>query len=95
MNKIKVIEGMEPWEVMKAASEGKRVAGIGDDGKYSPCTGVIGWNWYGRPDTYAIIDDSQPELTAEWWEGFDDRMDKLERDFAELKEYADAFPRKG
>lgn len=76
---IKVIEGLEPLEVMKAASEGKRVARLNEC--YVPARWV---EWHGQKPTLftmaqavdngykiAIIDDSQPELTAEWWRGFD------------------------
>lgn len=68
MSKIKVIEGMEPDEVMRAHRvEGKRIAQDYKGGTdwseiyYEPL-----WNW--AKCDYAVIDDSQPEID---WDGFD------------------------
>lgn len=61
----------EPWKVMKAASEGKRVVRKmieESSDNYRPYDAPK-WNW--AVYDYAIIDDSQTELTEEWWEGFD------------------------
>ncbi len=62
MSDIKVIEGLEPWEVMKAASEGKPVAlrnkigGAWIEGA-SPQA-----KWNTDEIDYAIIDESRPEI---------------------------------
>ena len=76
MTNIKVIENMKPWEVMKAHEEGAQVAW------FNPVTKV--WVKWALPITLrsmcdavangyeiGIIDESPPELTAEWWDGFD------------------------
>ena len=65
---IKVIKGQEPWEVMKAASEGGRVAARND---IPPNFDWIeqstpAWNW--KQNMYAIIDESQPIIA---WDEFD------------------------
>lgn len=69
---IKIIEGMEPDEVMRAHRvEGKRVASLCKEnygGQWVERDNPI-WDW--RLIEYAIIDDTQPELTAEWWRRFD------------------------
>ena len=69
---IKVKKDMHPDEVMKAYREQTEDKPVRIAVKLSrgwalasePC-----WQW--NVNTYAIIDDSQPELTAEWWDGFD------------------------
>lgn len=69
MNKIKIIEGMAPWAVMKAASEGKRVAAREKSDWFTdPWADVKNphWNWARKE--YAIIDDSRPVID---WDGFD------------------------
>lgn len=59
----------EPWKVMKAASEGKRVAMKNNDGSYrenmQPRLIPFGQFIVGN---VAIIDESQPEIN---WNGFD------------------------
>jgi len=66
MGSIKVIEGLKPWEVMKAFEEGKGVAFAfkgGCDWSVNECPT---WNWVAMD--YAVIDDSHPVIP---WDEFD------------------------
>lgn len=72
---IKIIEGMRPWEVMKAADEGNRVAFRGrvmENGRPMPpsewCEANTSALWDWKTYNYAIIDDSQPIIE---WDKFD------------------------
>ena len=58
---MKVIEGMRPWEVMKAFEEGKRIAIKRRDyhGEFKQIPHAPEWNWIACE--YAVIDDTKPE----------------------------------
>ena len=66
MSKIKIVEGLKSWEVMKRASEGEPVAVR--DAASEPWRRVVCacWNWL--ESQYAIIDTTAPEID---WSGFD------------------------
>lgn len=65
MSDIKVIEGLEPWEVMKRASEGEPVAWRYINKKV--CGGYEEWfeakdpSWNFTSFEFAIIDTSTPD----------------------------------
>jgi len=63
---IEVVEGLKPWEIMKAFEEGKRIAFAfkgGCDWSVNECPT---WNWVAMD--YAVIDDSHPGIP---WDEFD------------------------
>lgn len=71
-NKIKVIPHLEPWQVMKRASEGESVANRRRHSRID--NGIVIWsscdhpNWDWRTGDYAIIDTTAPQIQ---WEEFD------------------------
>jgi hypothetical protein len=69
MNNIKIVPNLQPWEVMKRASEGESVALCISpphaDVKWESVEDVS-WNW--GEFIYAIIDTTAPEID---WSGFD------------------------
>jgi hypothetical protein len=71
--KIKVIEGLEPWEVMKAVSEGGQVVWLNSvTGEWVPWIGEVTQesvaHAIGVRYEVAIIDDTKPEID---WGAFD------------------------
>ena len=72
MSDIKVIEGLEPWEVMKRASEGEPVAYRDtpewDGGVVKGWIEVSGVRWDFTRWEYAIIGTTTPEID---WDEFD------------------------
>jgi hypothetical protein len=72
--KIKVIEGLEPWEVLKRASEGEPFAYRTDNRfPWRFTCGATHTRWNMSMFEFAIIDDTKPEI--DWdavnWEFFE------------------------
>jgi len=82
---IKVIEGLEPWEVMKRASEGEAVAeyraqviGLNESSPEPDVYQEAGWYkvdtplWRWNTNKYAIIDTTTPEIDFDefYWDFF-------------------------
>lgn len=95
---IKVIEDMEPLEVMKAAMEGKRIAWLNsaiDPSRWIEWGGAVTLTALAQAVDggykIAIIDDSQPEISPYDIESLKDCLEEIKGNIHSLEAQLNAY----